>query len=431
MAESSLLNRRLRAITAERIGIALLGLIAFAMPLGEWQGALDPRLSVPRIVLPILVIIVLRYGYQSVRLETGVILIAVFALSTLPSFLLNGVSLFPAFAIFIGYVALFVVVTALVQQASTINRLMLAYVVGLTIVTFLIWAIIIFVPSSPFLFGHSVIEIVYGMPRLYGTEINPNAFAVFYIIGILVYLHFLFVIPSKMLRYFLIGPLIVIFFITVSLTGSRSAVLAVFVGSAVIIFLNSTKHTERLLALCLVPAGLLYSWNLPQLLVWNELFLGVDSNATELFLRDKKHSIYIRQQLLLASIELIIANPLVGVGFTNTNQAMLSAGVLEGKSTHNTFTAIGIEFGIISLLSFVAVLAHMFYRLIRSIMQCHDPRMRGVQILLLGCLTGYLVNGMFHESYMNVLFWLLIALAGTALHQGREAVAQDMGAQDS
>jgi len=117
---------------------------------------------------------------------------------------------------------------------------------------------------------------------------------------------------------------------------------------------------------------------------------------------------------------IIAENPFFGVGYGNLS------GIMEEMTgyrvnAHNIFFGVAVEFGLIALFFFSMVILLSIRGMTFAIFLAENRTER----LTLGCvfasLSGLLFHGMFHEIYVNMIFWLFVALGAGLRHLKRES----------
>jgi O-antigen ligase len=110
-------------------------------------------------------------------------------------------------------------------------------------------------------------------------------------------------------------------------------------------------------------------------------------------------------------------HPLFGVGIANFGNYYDQEG--GGQEVighaHNIFLNMAAERGILGLLTFVNVIAVLFWTLRRGLAAAHNPVERAAVAGLIATLAGYFVHSMLEVSYYDykvlLLFWLLVGIA--------------------
>jgi O-antigen ligase len=362
------------------------------------------------------------------------------------------------------------------------------------------------------LFGKPMTEMVFGVPRIFGTEQNPNAYAVYSCIGMILSVYAIIRARNGLLRTAAVLAGLAILAV-LFLSASRSAAVGAAVGITVFLVIyvrgvgaktaclglgavcvvagimlptfvantsdlifksfyldriasrvhaeieemksDLTVHIETLEASAseadpeaqaelaqkrddlerlsdnaavekIVENAVVYSRAAPSAeissseLLTDKMLADLSEKEVRdasLMVADKVQAAENRLEILIYSARLIALHPIFGVGFLNARKAFVSADLPVDNAVHNTYVSVAVEFGLPAAALFVAALVLLAYRLLRSAMIIPESARssRQVVILMPATLIGYMVHGTFHDSYMNVLLWLVIALSITWL----------------
>lgn len=256
-----------------------------------------------------------------------------------------------------------------------------------------------------------------------GSMGNSNDFAA-HILFILPLLFLIVFSKSSWLLKAVSGLLIVFLLIAAAQSGSRGAMLAAGVGM-IFVFLRGpvkTKATMIFLAPILVVA--LFA-SLPASLIerYSTIFTGDNSGSTE-----ADESSRMRRYLFDKSIEYTLANPIFGVGtnqFPNVEGGDAKRRGENGvwKVTHNSYTQVSSETGLVGLILFSAALIATF----RTFNRLYRLRFRPEpEAKWIASLAFYLMLSQLMYCFALIFLSLayspqLIVLAGLAIAMQRVA----------
>jgi O-antigen ligase len=209
----------------------------------------------------------------------------------------------------------------------------------------------------------------------YGIISNPNDFAA-HLILVMPLVFYLVIYPPRFLgplfRLAAIGALALGLYLTLA-TASRGAVLAMGVGSLFALwYARPAVRFGILLAAPVVFVGLLAV--LPKGVIDRLSSLSSSADQGEAEVREALGSSNIRQYLLEQSVKLSFTHPLFGVGIGQFGDYMgRTEGNLGGpvkfaawRSTHNSFTQISSEMGLIGLFFYLTALILTYRNLLRA-----------------------------------------------------------------
>lgn len=158
-------------------------------------------------------------------------------------------------------------------------------------------------------------------------------------------------------RKIIILPFIVLNFIEMLSTGSRSGLLGILIASVIIVYcVVGQKYKIKFLVLVVIAIVILYSLLfLPSL---NNLRLRINDMFVELIFRTgKDESIANRLELLSNSLEAFLRSPIFGNG-----RDFASLYTFDGDVAHNTFIELGASYGIFVLLLYIFLFAFPLYK---------------------------------------------------------------------
>ncbi|RMF60920.1 MAG: O-antigen ligase family protein [Calditrichaeota bacterium] len=196
------------------------------------------------------------------------------------------------------------------------------------------------------------------------------------------------------------------------LTNSRGGLLAVFIGGVILYSLRYEREKlfTRLVMLFFIVA-------VSAVVIFQFLPSGFKER---MFLESSKAdwSSIVRVLYIVATIKMILANPIFGVGIANSPLVIKNYAppvvvtylrldkpeeALGGGYTHNTFLQLWAETGILGALIMIAFLMLTFYYILRVRKLYKQGRLSGHQIFVfLGMLVGFLAL-MIHELTITEL----------------------------
>ena len=249
--------------------------------------------------------------------------------------------------------------------------------------------------------------------RVYSTLGNPNLLA-----GILILIFPLgitFFVKSKknLSRIFYLIALITILLCTI-FTGSRGGyiglIVEIFLGIVVLFlyFLQKVKIKNKILITFLSLISLLC-------LIFIIVFLFpviVERISTIFTFREHSSNNY-RINVWLSCLEMFKQNWLLGIGPGN-NTFFLAYGLymksgFDALAAYNVFLEIGLETGILGLLTFAFMLVVSFLKLHRLFWEKDELSSLGIFISLAGVISHGIFDTVFFRPQIFILFWFLIA----------------------
>lgn len=383
---------------------AVLFLLIFCIPLGLWQEELFFGFSAAKIFVPLLLMILVVSKVTALQVSSMTTLMIAFVISTSPS-LVHGADDFQSvFRVFIGYAILSFVFDNIGWSRELFQKVFRIFLTSIIIVTFItILALFSGFDVGSFI-GKPLIQEVFGHSKVYGTEENPNAFSVFYIVGLPALLYFYHQTSSKIKKLALI--ITAVFFVyTLALTFSRASMAGAILGCFIYLYYRSSRRARLpVIAAALAIGIILYYFVIPEI-------AGIVSDAAGARLVDDKFlSVEIRKNTFGGLWTALWINPVVGIGYDNITGYLGQQRYIGLGNAHNIFLGVGISFGFICLVIFASIIMKVLLRLWRVARFERDFDRRSDHSLVLGILSGLLINGMFHESYINIIFWLVILL---------------------
>lgn len=402
--------------------LTYLMLIAFIIPLGEMSRQFGHAFSGVKVAT--LVMLFITLAYKAIKREAFVrtplgIPILFFMFAFLPSFVRSpdSANLPLVVATVAGYLMLTMVIVNFVVDVDSIKKIVGAFLVSLFFIS--IFALFQFITGLELLdlTGRGELNTWEGVVRVLGMSKNPNAFAVYLIVGVtLAFGRFLY--SPKISNRFTTIILLGLYSTMMLFTLSRGAVVALLAS----ILLISTFYIKRArisLVFSFIVFGIVLS------LFWSE---GINYRfMTSLTNPFFDISISDRFFAIKSAIPMFLDSPIFGVGFGNFKYEMISYGYggVNLVGAHNTFVAIACELGLLGLVPFVIIVIVVIKNSLNGIRLAKNLRLKNLLIGLLGSFVGLLVMGLSHELYIHVLLWFLIGLlmAGANLAK-REAFSR-------
>jgi O-antigen ligase len=378
------LGLSLRLLTALVAAIACLGALASR----DWLG--DPRLR--RVVLPALAFVALATLGNLAHSETDYV--------------------FKYFRYQLTQVVALVVVIALVHDRAHLRKLVLiAVAFGLATTLFALWQR--FDPGTAV--AAVPADLAHWKGRALGLTSNPVLlannlnFVLLPLFGVMV------VLPARMnTRLSTLAILAVLVAVGVYVTYTRSAVLAIAPGLAVIALLVSGRMRATILGVILA-VGFLF------VMLQGTGIIGAR------YYRDASadRSAASHEALWEVGLAIALANPIEGIGHSEFQDvstefvSQVSSDVQQvggdsavGKAQpHNDFLSVWLSWGILALVPYCA----LFLGALRNCLEVarsRDPFIRGLAIGCAGGLATYATNSAFH-NYLDssVALWLYAALS--------------------
>jgi O-antigen ligase len=205
--------------------------------------------------------------------------------------------------------------------------------------------------------------------------------------------------------------------VAIAATSSRGCQLAtVAVG---LWLLGKSKYKFRGVILAVLTMGLLY------------LALPAEQKDRFREMGDDKTS-QNRITLWKDGIEIIKANPVLGVGYKNWIPYYRRHYVVGGQLPHNIFVEVGAESGLLGLTAFLGLIGITFAlnRRTRRVAKGLQERGKFLTSMAHGldaALVGYLVSGFFVTVFYYPFFWINLAMT-VALHDAARRRCADLGA---
>jgi O-antigen ligase len=237
-----------------------------------------------------------------------------------------------------------------------------------------------------------------------GIFVNPNDLALALVLVLPVDVAFLFRTHNPLLKLSWAAAVVLMIYVVLA-TLSRGGLLAMMAALGVCLWEFGVKGRRRyLLILAAVGAALVVVTATRQYERRVESIFDLSQDPTG--------SGWARRTLLSRSILLTLEHPLVGVGPGNFQ-------VLSGfwHGTHNTFTQLSSEAGILAAVLFILILQRSFANLRRvRTLAGHRPEYALLVTALRASLASYLVGGFFLQTAYQFFPYLLLGYV-SALNQ--------------
>jgi hypothetical protein len=382
--------------------------VAFAIPFGALQESLLFGLTLPRIAIPLLFVLLLLFRAR-VRCSELCLMVALFGLLSSPSLVVGDGSFPPVFLNFVGYALLAVVVLNVVDTTEKLHVVVTAYAWGLTVVTAFAFVSLLTSFDIGNWLGRRLTYEIFGIKRLFGTEANPNGFALYYTCGLPIALYLWSRARSTVGR--VAWPvLFVAFLVALSLTLARGALIGGVAGAIVYYAYRTTDRRKRfaiIAASAVLVVVLAWAATFSETIV---AFVSLEEGVSNV-LDDKSVSTQIRLAVFRALVQIYLDHPVFGIGYGNLPR-LVAESTGQTLGAHNIFFGIAIELGFATLAIFCGIVAFVLLKARRYALTAHAGYDRGLAAVLLAMFVGQLLNGLVHESYINFMLWLNIALIG-------------------
>lgn len=250
--------------------------------------------------------------------------------------------------------------------------------------------------------------------RMAGTLSHPNALAM-YLNLTLPWVAFLFLVEKRALRRTLLMIAIALALIALILSGSRGAWLGLAITITVSFFLWMRKQGKNPLVGLGVSAFSL-------LLLFSVLFAASSTFRGRLVEGDAGAAL-VRIPLMEVAKEMILANPVTGVGLNHYTREMarydhtaIRIATRYNQSVHNTWMLMAAETGVPSLIIFVYLFFILFLREAYRVFQNNQGMLSALGIGVFGMLIAWAVHNQVNLTapYDDTTIWVLIGLLAAA-----------------
>lgn len=427
--------------------ILTLAAALFFIPFGLFQNAALGGLTVAKMAIPALFVLLVLHLRTDFNIHPLLWLYLAFVVSTTSSLILSD-SYTSILISFVGYAVLFQVLINSVHSIAALRTLMTAYVFGLLAVSAA--GIIAFLGADiGTLFGNAMMNDWYGLPIMLGTQINPNGFASFYVVGIPLTMMLFLNSETPASRWFFLLVIAVLAF-CLTMTFSRSGIVAAALATMLIHHFSRNRRlfTISLIVKTLITLAVIYWYmkypyiSLLKIITgessfYNELARYLMALGSDNFFHLEPAPItepprtgnsVLKNKVISESIRLLVLghqwnafweNPVFGMGYGNFANYLDNAMGLK-INAHNVFTGIAIEYGVFALILFLGLLAFGYFRILGVIHKTDQRETRLVVAGVLSAIAALLFHGLFHEIYVNLTLWFMIAIAGMA-HKMKES----------
>ena len=384
--------------------------VIFTTPFGESLKSVL-GFSPAKFIVPSLFLYLLSVQFGSLKLHPLTGLYILFVACTLPS-LITGMDFTPVLLSLIGYICLFQVVFSYSFSLDKIKDLALAYIAGVFLVSCLTLQFFITGVDFGAQFGKPFVEVWLGFPIVSGPSNNPNGFASLLLPAVPFTLFFLLTSKTKFDK-FVFSMIMITTLLTLTITFSRSAIGAALFACVSVHHCVKNKSVfswSLLTKLLTLLIALIMSASIFLLLIE---FLTADvsglSGQYSSYSENKELSGGYRTLVLIPMLSIAWDNLFFGVGFGNVKPIMEDLTGLYINS-HNTPFGILMDYGIFALIFICITVAHSC--------RSYNTTMNNVDLvenrLLIGslfiALGAMIFHGLFHEMYINLILWFLIAL---------------------
>ncbi len=250
-----------------------------------------------------------------------------------------------------------------------------------------------------------------GIPIIYAGTGNPNSAAAILLIGPILSCLFLRLAKNKISIVFFAICLLFSSF-ALLFTYSRSAILACLIGCFIIILINN-DFKKRALGMSLKRLFLatvsIYFGYIIYEYIQGFLSSVEIQDQTGSIESNKSSSYNVRALLIPNYLSIILENPVFGVGYGN-GSSVLDRRIGLPISAHNNFISIAAEFGIAASITFGVLLFAALLKLFNQGKNVFENQ-RLIISAFAAILVALTVHGLFHETYISSIYWLLIGLS--------------------
>ena len=391
----------------------LIMLVFVCVPFGESLQWLLGGFTPAKVIIPLLFLYMFSIQTTSLKLHPLSALYLIFVVLTLPS-LVTGIGYEIIALSLIGYFFLLQVLYPTGISFKKIKDLINAYLLGTTFIGFLTLQIFItgFDPGT--IIGKPFIEFWLGVPIVTGTSNNQNGFASLFMIGVPFAFACLLCSENRTekLTYFIC---LIIIFTTLVLTFSRSAIAgSIFACFVVHHHLNNNSTFSIKLIIKLITILLITISFGSIFYVLIDLFSSDNGLSETNFSSNKKTSGDYRSMVLVPMLSIVLENPLIGVGFGNV-KPLIEAKTGLYINSHNTPLGIAMDYGLFALTFFVLTIGFAVRDYCRAIKSSFNSNNRLIISALLASLGAMVFHGLFHEIYIHIMLWVLVAMGPVVL----------------
>lgn len=262
--------------------------------------------------------------------------------------------------------------------------------------------------------------------RAAGTLTHPNTLAM-YLNLMLPWVGFLFIVEKRFTRRILMTIAIVLALLAEIWSGSRGGWMGLAIAVTTGVFLWMRKQGKNPMVGLGAAACVL-------LLLFSVMFATSPGFRNRLTEGDAGTAL-VRVPLMEVAKEMILANPVMGVGLNNYTREMGRYDhTLEriaswyGQAVHNTWLLMAAETGVPSLLVFVYTFFFVFLRSAYRVFQYHQGVLSTLGVGVFCMLIAWAVHNMVNPTapYDEFTIWVLLGLVAAAARlPGRALLPQD------
>lgn len=380
-------------------------LILFMLPYGKLQNIALGGMTLPKLMFPLCSLFQIVWLGRHYKFHPHLPIYITFVLLTTPSFAIGVEEYSSIFVSLLGYAVLFQFCYNAHIRIAHLEKMIKAYMAGLATMALIVVAAF-FGTDLGALFGKSLVEWWYGTPVFLGGEQNPNAFAAYFISGLTAVAVQMALAQNK-LRMAIYTCLYVFLLAVLVMTFSRSAILGAVVGT-VVVYLCAKRRTI-LGVVKAVSIFLLVSYIVYASVGFVSGMLTDNAGEVSVF-GNKETSAGYRLIMLDTAFSAFSLADIFGIGYGNYSK-IIEPVIGESINAHNIFVGIGLEFGFLSLLLFVLLTILTISVYIRALRRSSDVKVQVIVGFYIGSLFGLMVHGLFHEIYINLLYWFMVANA--------------------
>lgn len=391
--------------------ICTLCLLASSIPLGSWQHLLLHGLTIPKIITPLLFLAILLTNQLAISNISFPLLTFIVLMS--PSFFLakDTQTFMLVYLTFIGYLVVLSAIKLAVVKTHHVHKILKSFLLSLTIITsFCMLAAFTRFDLGDFLFHKPLLQIVFDLKRMMGTNDNPNAFAVYLIAGVPLAVSYFFLSKSTLSKLYYI-TCCMMYAACLILTVCRSAILGAIVAITIIVLYRFKLLKPRFIILISIPAIFLGIQLLtaPQYISHFSLARTASSRNVSRLSKDKVKSIQLKKETIKQGLIIAANNPIFGIGFGNLRDEMEKS-KLNANSPNNLYLAIITSYGFPAFFIFLYIVYIAYHNLLFAIKSNASKELKALSVALLGLFTGLLLHGLGHTNYVQFILWLVLGL---------------------
>jgi O-antigen ligase len=387
-------------VSTNKTCVTLISALAFTLPFADFARDNFGGLGLSVVVFPLILLILIHQQQANFKLSNDVWLYLTFLFCTTSSWLLSE-SFIGVFKSLLGYFLFFLIYDKVFINDRAIIKFLTCFMIGTVIVAALVLLDMISILNVESLLGRPIVYYLGPIPIATGFNTNPGGFATHFIFALPV-MYYL-ILRSRMITRYIFILIFLMLSVVLILTYSRSAILGSII--ACLIIHNSSRFNTYIFFKLITQLAAISA-----IIIFFIYILSFISSfdVQSLVLQNKLESINIRLRAFSTYFELLFQNPIFGIGYDNTKYEVERAIGLKINS-HNIFFGIAIEYGFIAFIIFILLLSKAVFNVKDTIRRSNlDLQKRQLYGLVLGCLIGFLIHGLFHQIYVNSMFWLII-----------------------